>query len=73
MGFLLFKAISIGDIVEGTVDDKWADTLFIRVDSVYYGPNRWINDLKIKVLLLQFQANESQVHTFVNFSFFATL
>ncbi|XP_065071225.1 tetratricopeptide repeat protein 14-like [Rhopilema esculentum] len=43
-----FEAISAGDIVEGKVDDKWADTLFIRVDSVYYGPNRWINDLKIK-------------------------
>eukprot|EP00794_Sanderia_malayensis_P005544 gene5544-6229_t len=44
-----FQDISLGDVVEGRVVEKWADELVIRLDSVYSGPKRWIKDLKIKV------------------------
>ena len=44
----------MGHIVEGLVTDKWADILSVRLHSVYHGPTRWINDLKIKVTFYQF-------------------
>jgi len=43
-----FEDIAIGHIVEGLVTDKWADILHVRLHAVYYGPKRWISDLKIR-------------------------